>query len=47
MPNIYQPETWGGLSQEIITKLAAFRETILRENEKVEEMTELDWETEF
>jgi len=47
MPNIYQPETWGGLSQEAITKLAKFRELITRENEPIEEPTELDWETEF
>ena len=47
MPNIYHPETWGGLPEEIIVKLAAFREMILQENNKVEEMTELDWETEF
>lgn len=47
MPNIYQTETWSGLPQEVIAKLAAFREIMFRENEKIEELTELDWETEF
>ena len=47
MPNIYHPETWGALPKEAIAKLALVRELILKQNEKVEEPTELDWETEF
>ena len=47
MPNIYKPETWGNLPQEAIAKLIVIREMMTRENERIQEPTELDWETEF
>ena len=47
MANLFKPETWGELPPEAIAKLEQVRQLLTRENERLEEPTELDWETEF